>query len=181
MRRPTADENPQRLDFWTRLWSRSPRERCDVLGSHIGCLFGDPAIAFEDFGTERRQRRAAATGPTWGRCDDRLSKDLVHAVEQQPRPLVGHPHIAGSGRDRAGVPDAFKELRLARADPGTRLEHDADLDPRHQKIIALPWPHAKRIGQETKKGRRATAGLFESRRAGQTRRLAAVDILNGAA
>ena len=36
----------------------------------------------------------------------------IDAVDQHPRPLIGHPHVACGCRDRAGVADAFEQLTL---------------------------------------------------------------------
>src|ERR1700730_5078202 len=44
---------------------------------------------------------------------------------------VGHSHIARRGRDRAGITDAFEQLRLAGANASAGPENDADPDPRH--------------------------------------------------
>src|SRR6266403_1918690 len=45
-----------------------------------------------------------------------------------PPSLVGHPHLAGRGRDRARIPDPLKQPCLAGADARAGLENDAPPD-----------------------------------------------------
>ena len=61
-------------------------------------------------------RRSDHYGP--GKC-------TVDAVEQHPRPLLGHACVACGGRDRAGVADGFEQLGLAGADPCAGFKSDA--------------------------------------------------------
>src|ERR1700738_2060691 len=89
------------------------------------------AIAFEHFGTEGGQCCAATPCTARSSLHDRFGEGLVDTVEKNPCSLIGHAHVAGGGGDRAGITDAFKELRFAGADARSGLEYDADPDPSH--------------------------------------------------
>src|SRR5947209_6490857 len=100
-----------------------------------GGLVADAIVAFKHFRTECRQDRAAAPCAAGRGRNNRLGKRLIDAVEQQPRALVGHAHIARGGRDRAGIADAFEQLGLAGANASAGLENYADPQPRHAGIV----------------------------------------------
>jgi hypothetical protein len=63
--------------------------------------------------------------------DNRLGECLVDAVEQQPRALVRHAHLACRCRDRAGISDALEQLCLPGANPRAGFKNDAHSDPCH--------------------------------------------------
>ena len=66
----------------------------------------------------RSRRTAACSRPQNRRRGDR-SAATIDAIEQEPSPLIGHSHIARSGRDRASIPDTFQQRGLARANART--------------------------------------------------------------
>src|SRR4051812_33060795 len=103
------------LNFRASFRPRAARERGEIVRRVAVRLILYPAVAFENFSTKRRQRcPAAARTASCGR-DDRLSESLIDAVQQQPRALVGHAHLACGSRDRARVTDAFEQPRITGA------------------------------------------------------------------
>src|SRR4051794_15105183 len=90
-------------------------ERGEIVRSVAVSLLLYPAVAFENFSTKRRQGCPAAARAASCSRHDRLSESLIDAVQQQPRALVGHAHLARCGRDRARITDAFEQPRLAGA------------------------------------------------------------------
>src|ERR1700730_742008 len=119
------------LDFRPGFRPRASSERSHIIGGRGGGAGMNAPVALEDLSTERRQRCAAPPRAAGGVRPHGLSEGLVHAVKQKPRPLVGHPHFARCSRDRAGIADALKEHRLARADASAGLKNDADPHARH--------------------------------------------------
>jgi hypothetical protein len=130
---------PGSSDFWAGVRPRPACERRHIIDSQGGRTLVNAAIAFQHFRSEWRQRCAAAARTAWCGRRHGLGEGLVHAVEQQPRALVRHPHLTRGGRDRAGVTDAFEQLRFAGADPRAGFKNDADPDPRHARTV----PRAK--------------------------------------
>ena len=104
------------LDFGAGVRPGVRRERRQIIGRHSCGAVVNAAIAFEDFGTKGREGCAAATWTTRRGSHDEFGKRLVHAVEQEPRALVGHPHLARGGRDRTGIPNAFEQRSFTGAD-----------------------------------------------------------------
>jgi hypothetical protein len=84
-------------------------------------------------------KETRAYPPTGCGRDNRLGECLVDAVEQQPRALVRHAHLACGCRDRAGITDAFEKLCLSGSDPRAGFKDDADSDSCHVGTV-----HARR-------------------------------------
>jgi len=82
--------------------------------------------------------------PPGAAVDNRRGERLIHAVEQEPRALVGHPHIARRGGDGSGVSDTFEHCSLAGANSRAGLENDTDPDPCHVGTVPQEergvWP-----------------------------------------
>ena len=104
--------------------------------SASNCFF-DASITFQDFSTELRQSSSAAASAAGCGGHYRLGEGLVHAVEQRPSPLLVYAHLTGGSRDRAGIADAFKQLRLAGADTSAKFQDDADADASH--VASIAW------------------------------------------
>jgi len=120
-----------RLDFGTRVGTRATLQRRHVVCGARGRLLIDATVAFEHFGAKGCQDGPAPAGSSRRSLHNRLVEGSVHAVQQNPGPLVRHAHVAGCGRDRACVADAFEQLRLTGPDPCAGLKDDADPYPSH--------------------------------------------------
>jgi hypothetical protein len=57
----------------------------------------DAAIAFEHFCTEGGQDRAATPWTARSGIHNGFGEGFIYAVEQNPRSLVRHPHVASGG------------------------------------------------------------------------------------
>ena len=77
-------------------------------------------------------------GPPVVRSTAGIVKGAVEAVDQEPGALVVHAHGAGGGGDRAGVAHALQERGLARADAGTGVEDEGQLQAGHAAQRAAP-------------------------------------------
>ena len=85
------------------------------------CLL-DRAISTDDLLTEFRHLRTAASGSSHLGFDERLTKNVVDFIHQQPGPPIRHAHFLARSRDRAVLCDKLQQLNFARSKKAERAK-----------------------------------------------------------
>src|SRR5882762_4795789 len=102
-------------------------ERSQVPTCGTSCPRLDTPVQREHLPAHRGEGGAAGSAPSLSSLHQGFLEALIQGIEQVPRALVAHLHLASCRGDGPRLLDALEQVSLARSDLDVSPNHDAQI------------------------------------------------------